>query len=297
MQKIIPCLWFDDDAEYAVNLYTSTFKNSELSYVSYYDEANAEASGRPEGSVLTIEFELEGCNFVALNGGPVFKFTPAVSFFINCSTEDEIDEIYDKLSEDGAILMPLQKYPFSEKYSWVQDKYGLSWQLSLAEGSPKITPSLLFVGDQFGRAEEAMNFYTSLFENSGINTIALYEPGEGGEVGKVKYASFTLDGNTFNAMESNLDHQYTFTPAVSFLVNCKDQEEVDMFWEELSRGGEKSVCGWLQDQYGVSWQIVPTILDEMLKDEDPEKAQRVMKAMLKMTKIEIEGLKEAYEVN
>lgn len=159
MQKITPFLWFDDKAEEAVNFYASIFESSKVGSITRYDEAMAKAAGRPEGTVMTVDFELDGQEFVALNGGPHFKFTEAISFVVNCET----------------------------------------------------------------------------------------------------------------------------------------QEEVDRFWEKLSEGGQKVQCGWLKDKYGLSWQIVPTILNEFMKDKDPAKAKRVMSAMLQMKKIDIQGLQQAYD--
>ena len=156
-QKIIPFLWFNDNAEEAVGFYVSVFDNSEVGTVSYYDEASSKASGRPEGTVMTISFELDGQHFIALNGGPEFKFTPAISFVVNCDT----------------------------------------------------------------------------------------------------------------------------------------QPEIDYFWEKLSAGGKEVACGWLEDKYGVSWQIVPVVLGELMKSKDPEKSGRVMAALMKMKKLDIEALEEA----
>jgi len=159
MQKITPCLWFDNQAEEAVNFYASIFKNSKVGRIARYGEAGAEVSGRPSGSVMTVEFQLEGQEFLALNGGPIFKFTEAVSFVVNCETQEKIDEM----------------------------------------------------------------------------------------------------------------------------------------WEKLSKGGAKGQCGWLKDKYGLSWQIVPPVLSEMLQDKDTKKSERVMKAMLQMKKLDIKTLKQAYE--
>ena len=159
MQKISPCLWFDSEAEQAAKFYTSIFKNSKITNISHYDKASAAASGQPEGSVLTVAFELDGEEFLALNGGPVFKFSEAVSFMVKCETQTEIDRL----------------------------------------------------------------------------------------------------------------------------------------WEKLTEGGEESQCGWLKDKYGVSWQIVPTILGEMLQDRNTAKSERVMKALLQMKKLDIEALKQAYD--
>jgi len=295
MQKISPYLWFDDKAEEAVNFYTSLFKNSKIGNLSRYGAEAAEVSGRPEGTVMTVAFELEGQEFIALNGGPQFNFTPAVSFFVGCEKEEEIDELWGKLSDGGEILMPIQEYPFSDKFGWINDKFGVSWQLNLASDTQKITPFLMFVGDQHGKAEAAMNFYVSLFKNSGINNVMRYGSGEEEPEGTVMHAKFSLGGQIFMAMDSSREHHFTFTEAISFQVNCKTQEEVDHFWERFTAAGEEGPCGWLKDQFGVSWQIVPTALLETLNDPDPEKSQRVMQAMLQMKKLDIRTLEEAYE--
>jgi predicted 3-demethylubiquinone-9 3-methyltransferase (glyoxalase superfamily) len=295
MQKITPFLWFDKEAEQAMNFYTSAFSNSKVGSVSRYGEAGP----GPEGSVLTASFELEGLQFTALNGGPHFNFTPAVSFFVNCDTEAEIDQLWEKLSEGGQVLMPYQQYPFSEKFGWLEDKYGLSWQMSLGSRAQKIVPYLLFVREQHGKAEQAMNLYTSLFENSRIVNIQRWGADQGEQEGTVMHAVFQLAGLEFMAMESNnQDHQFTFTEATSFYVNCETQEEVDYFWEKLGEGGDENAqqCGWLKDRFGVSWQIVPSVLPVLLNDPDPEKAKRVTEVMLQMKKIDIPALEQAYEM-
>lgn len=292
-QKITPYLWFDNQAEEAAKFYTSIFENGAMGSVTHYSEASAEASGVPEGSVMTVAFQLEGQEFVGLNGGPAFDFTPAISFFVACDSEKEIDRLWDKLSDSGQVLMPLNDYPFG-KFGWTNDRFGVSWQLNLAPSTQKISPFLLFVGDQHGRAEEAVNLYTSLFDNARIDQIERYGKGEGEPEGTVKHARFSLNGQTFMAMDSGLDHEFTFTEATSLLVDCEDQAEVDAFWARLSEGGEEGPCGWLKDKFGVSWQIVPAALQEMLADEDAERAEAVTRAMLTMKKIDIQALEEAY---
>lgn len=291
MQKITPFLWFDDNAEEAVNFYVSLFRNSKTVTLTRYGEAGP----APKGTVMTVAFQLEGQEFTALNGGPHFKLTPAVSFYVACETHQEVDALWQKLSEGGTVLMGLDKYPFSEKFGWVADRFGLSWQLNLASFPQKITPCLMFVQEQNGRAEEAMNFYASLFRNSGIDRVERYAAGEGGTEGAVKHGVFSLDGQKFIAMDGGTNHPFTFTEAQSFVVNCKTQEEVDEYWQKLSAGGRESQCGWLKDKFGLSWQITPTVLIEMLQDKDPEKAKRVMEAMLQMSKIDIPTLQRAYD--
>ena len=295
MKNITPCLWFDSQAEEAVNFYVSIFGNSRIGGIARYGEAGAQASGKPKGTVMTVEFELEGQQFMALNGGPYFTFSPAVSFFVSNGSAEEIDDLWKKLSAGGKTLMELGKYPFGEKYGWLVDKYGVSWQFYLEERKQMIAPALMFVGDTQGKAEEAMNYYVSLFENSGVTFKALYDKTMEGPEGKVAHAKFTLDGYEFVAFDSHIPMDFAVTPAISFLINCRTQKEVDDFWERLSAGGHTEQCGWLADKYGVSWQVIPTVLGELMRDKDPRKAERVMKAMLGMTKIDIKALKQAYE--
>jgi predicted 3-demethylubiquinone-9 3-methyltransferase (glyoxalase superfamily) len=292
MQKIVPFLWFNDQAEEAVHFYTSVFKNSRVGKIAHYGGETPQ----PKGSVMTIEFELEGQKFAALNGGPVFHFTPAVSFFVTLESEKEVDTLWEKLADGGTVLMPFQKYDWSEKYGWLNDKYGVSWQVALgkrSEAGQAIVPSLLFVGEQFGKAEEALCFYTSLFEGSRV--IQVMHNNE--EKSSVMYAQFQLAGQTFSAMDSDLEHHFTFTEANSFVVNCTSQEEIDHFWNALSAHPTSEQCGWLKDKYGVSWQIVPTVLFKLLDDPNPQKARRVTEAMLQMKKLDIATLKQAYEQN
>jgi predicted 3-demethylubiquinone-9 3-methyltransferase (glyoxalase superfamily) len=292
-QKIVPFLWFANEAEDAVNFYISCFRNSKTGTVTRYDEASAKASGQQKDSVLTMSFQLNGQEFIALNGGPVFKFTPAISFFVNCETENEVDELWKKFSEGGQILMELSEYPFSKKFGWIQDKYGLSWQLNLTGSVQKIIPSLMFTGSQAGKAEEAMNYYISLFKNSEIKTLSRYKAGGHSKEGTVEYGLFSLADEDFIAMDSDYDHGFSFTPAVSFFVYCDTQKEIDFFWDHLTEGGKEVECGWLEDKYGVSWQIVPTVLFGLLNNPDPERAKRAMQAMMKMKKLDIKTLEEA----
>ena len=153
----------------------------------------------------------------------------------------------------------------------------------------KITPFLWFNDN----AEEAMNFYTSIFRNSKVLSVTRYGDAGPGPKGTVMTASFQLEGQAFTAL--NGGPQFTFTEAISFVVNCETQQEVDEFWEKLSAGGERHQCGWLKDKFGVSWQIVPAALMQLLQEKDPAKSQRVMKALMQMTKIDIGRLQQAAE--
>ncbi len=294
MQKIIPYFWFDGQAEEAARYYTDLFPNSSIGKSTYYGDDGFGV----KGSVMTVDFKLAGQDFVALNGGPEFSFTPAISMMVRCDSLEEINNLWDQLSDEGNVLMELDSYPFSERFGWLADRYGVSWQLNLNAGGQKITPCFMFVGEQHGKAEAAMKLYTSLFKDSGISAIHRYEPGQGELAGTVMQGMFTLAGQSFIAMDSGLDHNFTFTNALSLLVNCEDQAEIDRLWEAFSNDGQVEECGWLKDAYGVSWQIVPAGLKDMLQDENQAKSQAVIKAVMKMTKLDTAALEAAYrEVN
>jgi predicted 3-demethylubiquinone-9 3-methyltransferase (glyoxalase superfamily)/uncharacterized protein YndB with AHSA1/START domain len=282
-QKITPFLWFDQQAEEAANFYVAAFNNSSINHVSRQGEA-----------VFVVDFTLGGQRFNALNGGPMFKFNPSVSFFVVCETEAETEATWKKLIEGGVAMMPLDQYPWSAKYGFLQDRYGLCWQISLGKISDtgqKFTPTLLFTGPQKGRGKDAVELYTSLFHNAALESISYYEAGENGPLGTVKHAQFQLEGQTFKVMDNPTDQAFTFNESMSFVVHCADQAEVDYYWEKLTaNGGEESRCGWLKDPFGLSWQIIPDALPRLLSDPDPAVAQRAMSAMMQMHKIEIEKL-------
>jgi predicted 3-demethylubiquinone-9 3-methyltransferase (glyoxalase superfamily) len=275
--QIYPCLWFDGKALAAAEFYCSVFKNSKIT----------------TKTPMVVIFELNGKKFMGLNGGPDFKFTPAISIFVSCETINETNEVWEKLIDGGKALIDIGKHPWSERYGWLQDKFGLTWQISVvntAGDKQKMTPSMLFTGDKFGRAEEALKFYTSVFDNSSADFMMHY-PKEDANAGKVMYSEFKLDQYDMIAMDGPGVHDYTFNEAVSLVVPCETQKEIDYFWDKLREDGEESKCGWLKDKFGVSWQIVPVMLGKLMTD--PEKAPRVMKEILQMRRIDIEKLMNA----
>lgn len=292
MEKITPHLWFDNNAEEAAKFYTSIFKDSKLKNVTTLHNT-------PSGTVEIFTVEVLGQEFTLISAGPLFKFNPSVSFLVACSTKEEVDGLWKKLSEGGTALMDLGEYPFSEKYGWVQDKYGLSWQIMFMGDHKikhRIIPTLMFVGKQYGKAEEAINFYSSVFGNARVGDILRYSKGEEPDKeGTVKHASFMLEDQDFAAMDSAREHNFAFNEAISFMVHCNTQKEIDYYWEKLSAYPEAEQCGWLKDKYGLSWQIVPNIMDEMLKVNDEKKIARVTEAFLQMKKLDIAKLKEAYD--
>ncbi len=310
MQKITPHLWFDKEAKEAAQFYTSIFANSKITNITTIHEVPS-----PTGDSDIVSFELRGQPFMAISAGPLFKFNPSVSFIVNFDPSRErdarenIDAVWEKLLPGGAVLMPIQEYPFSKRYGWLQDKYGLSWQLILTnpegEERPEIVPSLMFVGDVCGKAEEAINFYLSVFKDapfdsarreSKMGAILRYGAGrEPDKEGTVMFADFKLLGAWLAAMDSAWEHQFAFNEAISLLIPCETQEEIDYYWDRLSADPHAEQCGWLKDKYGLSWQVSPTAMDEMMAKGTPEQIARVTQAFLPMKKFDIAKLKEAYK--
>ena len=290
MPTITPCLTFDHQAEEAVRFYVDALPGSELVHVTRCGEGEP----RPPGSVRTVRFRLCGQEMMAANGGPTFTFTPAVSLFVHCETAAEVDAVWERLADGGMVLMPLGEYPFASRFGWIQDRFGVSWQVVAARGRQRIVPGLLFVGEQHGHAEEAVNRYVSLFPNSEIVEIRRFGEGSHEPPGGVEQARFSLSGYEVSVTESSLDHAFAFSPGISLHVGCDTQAEVDRLWDGLRAGGETQPCGWVVDRFGVAWQVAPAVAWEMVNDPDPVASQRVVDAVLGMTKLDADTLKRAY---
>lgn len=299
MKTIIPHLWFDKEAIEAAKFYTSVFPGSKITHSSQLHDT-------PSGDTDIVSFEIAGHPFMAISAGPYFKINPSISFFVNFDpsidkeAKEHLDEVWGKLIDGGKALMELGEYPFSKHYGWVEDKYGVSWQLMLTnpegEERPCIIPSLMFTKDMAGKAEEAIDFYCSVFKDSKKGTTARYPQGmEPNIEGTLMFADFNILNTWLAAMDSAGPHEFSFSEAVSLLVPCDTQEEIDYYWEKLSAVPEAEQCGWLKDKFGVSWQIHPTQMEEMMTKGTPEQVERVTKAFLQMKKFDIETLKEVYE--
>lgn len=276
--KIYPCLWFDGKAKEAAEFYCSIFENSKIT----------------ADTPIVVNFELCGKKIMGLNGGPMFKITPAISLFVTCADNNEIENCWSKLSEGGSAMIPLDKYPWAEKYGWVKDKFGMTWQLmvgDITQTSQKINISFLFSNQQFGKAKEAIDLYTSIFPNSNIQHQELYKAGEPAPEGYLKFCRFTLAGEVLSAMDGPGDHQFTFTEGLSIVAECETQNEIDSYWEKLTEGGEESKCGWLKDKFGISWQIIPAVLGKLMND--PDKSSRVMQVVMQSVKLNIAELENA----
>ncbi|HEY0157136.1 MAG TPA: VOC family protein [Thermoanaerobaculia bacterium] len=290
MEKITPHLWFDNEAKEAGTFYTSLFEGSRV-------KSTTTLHDTPSGSVDIVTIELAGQELTLLSAGPLFKFTPAISFLVSCTSIEEVDRLWSGLSHGGSVLMELGSYPFSERYGWTQDRYGLSWQVLYAGNRPirqKITPTLMFTEKQSGKAEEAMTFYASVFHDARIDSINRYGAGEEPDrEGTVRHAVFTLEGQEFAAMDSAHAHGFGFNEAISLMVHCRTQEEIDYYWDRLSSDPAAEQCGWLKDKYGLAWQIVPDEMDAMLASADQATVARVTEAFLKMKKFDLAKLREA----
>jgi len=278
LHSIGTCLWLDGKAREAAHFYKDVFGDVAI------------VSENP----MAVVYNIYGRRFMNLNGGLGYPINPSISFFICVDSEAEMDAIWERLNVDGKILMPLNKYPWSEKYGWCADRYGVNWQLMLGHKSrSRIMPSLLFTGNQNGNAKQAIEYYSSLFTNSNTVQIDTYQKGEPDTEGNIKYAQFELDNLSFGAMDSSAPHQFSFNEGVSFIITVDTQEEIDNYWNYLVKEGAPGRCGWLKDKFGVSWQIVPTILGKLMTN--PVTAPKATYAFLQMSKFIIADLEKAVE--
>ncbi|MCF8232735.1 MAG: VOC family protein [Bacteroidales bacterium] len=276
MQKsMYPCLWFNNEAAQAAAFYTSVFNQAEI---------------LKENEIVST-FQLSGTKFMALNGGPQYQKTPAVSYYVYCGSEQEIDRLYEVLSKEGTVMMPLDKYDWTKKFAWVADRYGVNWQLDIDDinAPQKIVPSLLFANEKYKWVKKAITHYASIFPSS-ETLLEMPYPKEANRPGDtLLFAQFKLAGFIFNAMSSHIQHDFDFSPGNSFVVECETQQQIDHYWEKLGEGGRFEVGGWLQDKFGVSWQIIPSVLPDLLMD--PEKGPEVATKAAKMKKLDIQKLK------
>ncbi len=274
--NIYPCLWFDGMAKSAAEFYCSIFPDAQIK----------------TENAMVVTFELMGRKFMGLNGGPAFTINPSVSFFLYCSTIEEAEHYWKLIARDGNILLPLEDYPWSDKYGWVADQFGVSWQVMYSEeyaAKYPIVPSLLFSGDHYGHAFEAIQYYSSIFSHSAVSESRFYAAEDRQPEGHLALAHFTLHDTSFTALDGGGRHQFAFNEGISLVVDCDTQEEIDRYWQLLTEGGAESKCGWLKDRYGLSWQIVPSILGSLVAH--PEHGERVLQELMKMKKIDLNLLK------
>lgn len=291
-QKIVPHLWFDTEAEDAVNFYANVFPETEIiKKVTLQDT--------PSGDAQQLIFNIFDFQFMAINAGPYFVKNPSISFTVlfNSSEIELLEKAYNQLLKNGKAIMPLDQYDFSERYGWVQDQYDVSWQLIITDSkiTHRIEPSLMFMNENVGRAHEAIDFYTKIFKNSEKAGEFYYPEGlEPNKTTHLAHAQFNIENQWFTCMDSAYEYNYQFNEGISLIVTVNDQDELDYYWNALSAVPEAEQCGWLKDKFGVSWQISPKQLNKMMTDGSPKQIQSVTEAFLKMKKFDIATLEKAY---
>jgi predicted 3-demethylubiquinone-9 3-methyltransferase (glyoxalase superfamily) len=277
MDKIIyPCIMCKNNAKEMAEYYLSVFTDIEIA-----DENN-----------WAVVLNIVGQRVMLLNGGEMAHPNPTISLMYLTTSAFEVQDLYNKLIKGGKDLMPIDSYPFSEKYAWVEDRYNVSWQIITANEKDiiqKIVPTLMFVGENNGKAAEAIDFYTSKFPNSEKLGVLKYTGDEGEIPGNIQHAEFKMLDYLLMIMDSSNLNSINFSEGVSLVVECKTQEEIDKYWDIfISNGGEEGMCGWLKDKFGVCWQIAPSVLKELLK-----KSPEVMKEMINMKKLDIRRLSDS----
>ena len=295
MQKIIPFIWFETQALEAAQWYLKIFPESKII-------SNVKLPETPSGEANAIVLKLWGLEIQFLSAGKFFERNPSFSYIVACSTIEEVDNFWNRLSIGAEVLMPLGEYPFSKRYGWLKDKFGVSWQIMFdTRRVQRITPSLMFTQEFAGKAEAAMNYYCEMFKAHGKKSGILEghfarwganQPPE--KEGTISYARFHLDGNELVVMDSANKHEFKFNEMQTLVLRCEDQKEIDYFWKKISFVPEAEQCGWAKDQFGVSWQVVPRVLEEMMAKSKPAQMKRVVEAFLPMKKFDLKKLEEAF---
>ncbi|HOA39382.1 MAG TPA: VOC family protein [Flavihumibacter sp.] len=275
-----PCFWFNGEkkAQEAAEMYCALFAGSSL---------------RSSGSLVT-HFEIGGLPVMLLDAGPMFRPNPTISLYATFEKKEEIDRAWSAFAAEGKVLMPLQQYEWSSYYGWVEDRFGINWQLTLgkiADVGQQVVPLLMFCGAQQNKAEAAIDYYTHVFRDAEKLFDMRYQPGQAKTNATIVHARYRLGNTLFMAMDSGVPQPFSFNQGVSLVISCDTQAEIDYYWQEFSSKGEESQCGWCADQFGVWWQVVPTILGELMAD--PATSQAVMNAFMKMKKFDIDVLLRA----
>lgn len=277
MQTIIPHLWINQVADEAADFYVSALPDTTIvGKKTYPSQGVNEHHPDLVGQTMSVELEVAGYRLALINGGDDFTPTPAISFFLNFdpsvreTAREDLDDTWVKLIDGGTILVDLGEYPFSRQYGWVQDRFGISWQLMLTDpkGDPRpfVIPNLMFGGASQNRAQEAVDYYLSVFSRAELSNRVYYPVAtDPATTDSVMFSDFQLRGQWLAAMDSGVEQEFSFTPGVSLLVLADDQEEIDHLWDALSAVPEAEQCGWLVDRWGVSWQIIPRNLADLLE--------------------------------
>ncbi len=295
MRRIVPCLWYTREAGEAAEFYKLALPDTRIKKISHFDEVPPEAGGIKSGDVMLVKLMIGDSEIHLLNGGPYYEHTPSVSLMVTVGSKEELDLIHQKLSPGGTALIEIGEYPFSPRYTFFSDKFGVHWQLIMKEGEKlKVTPTVIFGGEKQGLGPEAMEHYLSIFADSSVLEEERYKKNEGGIENSLKYSCLKIGESELVIMDAGNPSPMVLTGAISFVVPCKDQNEIDSFWEKIGAEGKEIHCGWIEDKFGVSWQVVPENLDMFINGPDKEKARRAMRAMLKMVKLDMDKIRSAY---
>ncbi|MFI3124330.1 VOC family protein [Streptococcus suis] len=282
MQTIIPHLWYDTAAKEAVAFYVDLFGGKlDWSYT---------ITDTPSGDSDLIQFQLGDMTLAAISAGPYFKLNESMSLMVNVASKDEVTRLYQALSEGGRILMPLAEYPFSPYYVWLEDRFGLSWQLSYAPDLDKpyqFDICLLFSQEQVGLAQPMLDYYKDKLPQASVGQLSYYGEGEATvEAAKLNYAELLVAGQKMIVMDHGYGGEASFNEAFSLMVYVDSQDELDFYYDLLSAVPEAEMCGWAKDQFGISWQIVPRILMEAYDTASPEKVKAVNAAVMTMKRLD-----------
>ena len=282
MQTIIPHLWYDTEAKEAVSFYVDLFGGKiDWTYT---------ITDTPSGDSDLIQFQLGDMTLAAISAGPYFKLNESMSLMVNVASKDEVTRLYQALSEGGRILMPLGEYPFSPYYVWLEDRFGLSWQLSYAPDLDKpyqFDICLLFSQDQVGLAQPMLDYYKDKLPQASVGQISYYGEGEAPvEAAQLNYAELLIGDQKIIAMDHGYGGVASFNEAFSLMVYVDSQEDAESWYERVSAVPEAEICGWAKDQFGISWQIVPRILMEAYDSASPEQIKAVNAAAMTMKRLD-----------
>lgn len=292
MAKIVPNIWCDGHAEESAAFYASVLPNTTGAVLARYPDTGLPAfQQQMAGKPLTAEVVIDGYQVILINAGPEFPPNPSISLLLTFDpTRDPdatatLDRVWAGLADGGEVLRPLGEYPFSPRYGWVRDRYGMTWQLILRADDqpprPFVMGAMLFCGAAQNRAGPALELYTWLFDDAEVGVRQTYPEASGAAAaGAVRYADFAVGEQWFAVMDAADTEDFSFTCGVSFQVNCADQAEIDRYWEVLSTVPAAEQCGWCVDRFGVSWQVVPADMEAVMVTPEAYTAMLGMKKIV-----------------